>query len=139
MITPDDIIACTRELLGMPFRHQGRAHTGKTDCAGVVCHVANRLGIEHIDQSDYPRLPGCGRLEAALDSQPRLARVKLSDIQPGDVLLMRFGREPQHLSIFTGESLIHAYEPAGHVVEHGLDAAWRRRIVRAYRFLEQSE
>lgn len=135
----DKIILYARELLGMPFRHQGRAHTGKTDCAGVVCHVASRLGIEHNDQSDYPRLPGNGRLEAALDSQPGMERVQLADVQAGDVLLMRFGRDPQHLAIFTGNSIIHAYEPVGRVVEHGIDALWKRRVVRAYRFVEGSE
>lgn len=133
-MTPDEIIRYARELLDMPFRHQGRAPSGKTDCAGVICHVASRGGVAHEDQSDYPRLPGGGRLEAALDAQPCLARVQLADVRPGDVLLMRFGRDPQHLGIFTGNSLIHAYEPMGRVVEHGIDALWRRRAVRAYRF-----
>lgn len=138
-MTPDDIIAHARELLDMPFRHQGRAHTGKTDCAGVICHVASRLGVAYDDQHDYPRLPGNGRLEAALDAQPHLVRIALPDIQAGDVLLMRFGREPQHLAIFAGNSIIHAYEPIGRVVEHGIDAAWKRRVVRVYRFAGVSE
>lgn len=138
-MTPDAIVTAARELIGMPFRHQGRAHSGKTDCAGVACHVAARLGIEYADQGDYPRLPGGGRLEAALDGQPGLVRVASADMQAGDLLLMRFSGEPQHIAIYTGSTIVHAYERVGKVVEHGLDAAWRRRIVRVYRFAEVVE
>ena len=134
-MTPDDLISAARELLGMPFRHQGRAPTGKTDCAGVICHVAARNAIEHDDQSDYPRLPRGARLESALDGQGALVRISLSDISPGDVLLMRFGRDPQHLAITTGTSIIHAYAPTGRVVEHGFTDEWKNRVVRAYRFV----
>ena len=54
---------------------------------------------------------------------------------PGDLLLMRFAGEPQHLAVFTGETIIHAYQATGRVVEHSLDDKWRRRIVRVYRFV----
>lgn len=135
-MTPDTIIASARELLGMPFRHQGRAPTGKTDCAGVICHVAEAHGLPYADQSGYPRLPGAGRLESALDDQPCLIRVPVSTRQAGDVLLMKFAGDPQHLAIFTGSTIIHAYETVGKVAEHRLDEAWERRIVRVYRFTE---
>lgn len=135
-MTPETIIAAARELLEMPFRHQGRASSGKTDCAGVICHVAGSLGLPYADQTDYPRQPGGGRLESALDEQPCLIRVPLSARQAGDVLLMRFAGDPQHLAIFTGSTIIHAYETVGKVAEHRLDEAWTRRIVRVYRFVE---
>lgn len=135
-MTPETIIAAARELLGMPFRHQGRAPTGKTDCAGVICHVAESHGLPYADQTDYPRLPGKGRLESALDEQPCLMRVPVSTMAAGDVLLMNFTGDPQHLGVYTGNSLIHAYETVGKVVEHGLTEQWKRRIVRVYRFVE---
>jgi hypothetical protein len=47
---------------------------------------------------------------------------------------MRFGNEPQHLAVFEGDNVIHAYESIGRVVEHRLDDKWRKRIVRVYRF-----
>jgi cell wall-associated NlpC family hydrolase len=74
-------------------------------------------------------------MESALDGQPQLVRVSASDMHAGDLLLMRFSGEPQHLAIYTGDTIIHAYERVGKVVEHGMDAAWRRRIVRVYRVL----
>jgi hypothetical protein len=58
--------------------------------------------------------------------------------EPGDLLLMRFEREPHHLAfagdyVHGGLSMIHAYGTAGKVVEHRLDDAWRGRIVAVYR------
>jgi len=135
-MTPETIIAAARELLDMPFRHQGRASSGKTDCAGVICHVAESHGLPYADQTNYPRLPGRGRLESAIDDQPCLIRVPVSTRQAGDVLLMKFAGDPQHLAIFTGKTIIHAYETVGKVAEHRLDEAWERRIVRVYRFTE---
>lgn len=134
-MTPESIIAAARELLGMPFRHQGRAPSGKTDCAGVLCHVAVAHGLPYADQVGYPRQPGSSRLESALDDQPCLVRIPVSTMQAGDALLMKFAGDPQHLAIFTGKTIIHAYETVGKVAEHDLDEAWRRRIVRAYRFV----
>lgn len=135
-MTPETIILAARELLDMPFRHQGRAPSGKTDCAGVICHVAACHGLPYADQTDYPRRPGGARLESALDEQPCLVRVPVTDMQAGDVLLMKFAGDPQHLGIFTGGTLIHAYETVGKVAEHRIDEAWQRRIVRVYRFVE---
>lgn len=133
-MTPDNLIASARELLGFPFRHQGRSPSGKVDCAGVICHTAERNGIPYADQRDYPRQPGGSRLESALDTQPSLVRVPKSQVLAGDVLLMRFDGEPQHLALYTGENIIHAYETMGKVVEHALTDIWNRRIVAVYRF-----
>lgn len=135
-MTPESIVAAARELFGLPFRHQGRVPTGKTDCAGVIVHVADRHGLEYYDQQDYPRRPGGSRLEAALDDQPCLRRIPLIERAAGDVVLFRFDGDPQHLGICTGSGIVHAYETVGKVVEHAIDDRWQRRIVRAYRFVE---
>ena len=62
----------------------------------------------------------------------------MGEVGPGDVLLMRFTRHPQHLAIVSerGEpfSLIHAYADAGAYLDHGADVRWLRRIVAAYSF-----
>jgi uncharacterized protein YijF (DUF1287 family) len=78
-------------------------------------------------------------MRAALDDH--LDRIPVAQMQPSDVVWMRFDGEPQHLGVVGdyvhgGLSLIHAYNGAGlnKVVEHRLDEAWRRRIVAAWRF-----
>jgi cell wall-associated NlpC family hydrolase len=133
-MTAAEIIAAARACLDTPFVHQGRFPGMALDCAGLIIQVAKTLAVEHVDHAGYARLPGNGLLESALDDQPGLARV--SDLQAGDVVLIKFSGAPQHLGIYTGENIIHAYQPIGKVCEHGLTEAWRSRIVRIYRFNE---
>lgn len=121
-----------RGLLETPFRHQGRQPGVGLDCAGVVVCAAQAAGLPAQDQDGYGRQPYRGYLEAALDAQ--FDRVPKRDIRPGDVLLMRFGDEPQHLAIYTGGTIIHGYQKVGRVVEHRFAAVWLARTVRGYRF-----
>lgn len=132
-MTADEIINAARLALGVPFRHQGRTLRG-LDCAGLVVHVAAHLGVNYTDHGGYAKTPSNGLLESALDMQPAIERVPVNEMQAGDILVMRFNKEPQHLGIFTGENIIHSYSVTGKVCEHRLDDVWRRRIVRAYRF-----
>jgi cell wall-associated NlpC family hydrolase len=134
MITTDDILAAARQCIGTPFRHQGRLIAFGLDCAGVAIHVARQIGVGHLDVSGYGRTPANGQLEQSLDSQPCLERIPLTRPSPGDLLLMRFASDPQHLAICAGETIIHAYEAAGQCCEHRLSSMWASRIVRVYRF-----
>ncbi len=134
-MTVDDILNHARQCLGTPFKHQGRLIAFGLDCAGVVIHVARQIGAGHIDTSGYGRTPANGQLERTLDAQPCLERVSLANRAAGDVLLMRFASEPQHLAICAGETIIHAYEAAGLCCEHRLSSMWAARIVRVYRFI----
>ena len=131
-MTADDIIAAARACIGTPFRHQGRIPGVALDCAGLIVAVAESVGADYIDHPGYGRNPANGLLESVLDEQPFLERV--FDRQPGDVLLMRFSGEPQHLAICAGDTLIHSYEAVGRVCEHRLASVWAARIVRTYRF-----
>ena len=133
-MTANDILDAARQCLGTKFRHQGRLVAFGLDCAGVAIHVARQIGAGHLDVSGYGRTPANGQLEQSLDSQPCLERVFLEDRRPGDLLLMRFASEPQHIAICAGETIIHAYEAAGLCCEHRLSSLWAARIVRVYRF-----
>ena len=140
-MTRDDIISAARSEIGTPFRHQGRLSGKALDCAGLIIMVAKAIGAEYIDFTGYSRHPSDGLLESALDAQSCLDRVALADMQAGDVLLMRFNTDPQHLAIFAGhsaiyqaEGIIHAWLQARKVCEHVLTDEWRSRIVRVYRF-----
>ena len=134
-MTPDDIFSAARQCLGTPFRHQGRLVIFGLDCAGVVIHTARQCGAGVIDLEGYSRTPSGGILEQALDGQPYLERVALANRAPGDILLMRFASDPQHLAIFSRDSIIHAYESVGICCEHRLSSMWAGKIVRVYRFL----
>lgn len=127
------IVAAARACLGTPFRHQGRLVGVGMDCAGVLIHVLNTLGLPHDDEKGYPRHPYAGMLETILNRQPSLTEISRSAARHGDVLLMRFRREPQHIAIHAGATMIHSYSGIGRVIEHTLDDLWKRRITAAYR------
>ena len=137
----EQIVAAARTQIGTPFRHQGRLPGKALDCAGLVIVAAQSIGATYADQQGYDRRPSGGLLEAALDAQPCLERVEIRDRQAGDVLLMRFASDPQHLAIYAGlvdvyqaEGIIHAWMQARKVCEHHLSDEWFERIVRVYRF-----
>ena len=130
-----DVLTAARSALGAPFRHQGRTLRG-LDCAGLIVWCAEIAGLDYVDQGDYPRQPSGGRLEAALEMQPCLVRIPVATAEAGDVLLIKFSGDPQHLAIHAGKTMIHAWEKTGKVCEHDLDE-WRSgKIIAAYRFIE---
>lgn len=140
-VDPNLIVAAARECLGFPFRHMGRDMHGM-DCAGLAEYIAKRLELSYIIQPNYPRSPYDGTLERGLDEQPCLSRIDVSEASCGDLLLMRIVKAPQHIAIHAGQAhgmdcIIHAYNQVGRVCEHILDDGWRRKIVRAYRFVRE--
>ncbi len=132
----DDIIAAARACVETPFRHQGRQPGVALDCAGVAIQAARASGLSVADLVGYADRPKDAALEAALDAQPCLRRVPLPEMTAGDLLLMKFSGDPQHLAIHAGATLIHAYAQIRKVCEHDFTPEWRGRVVRAYRFVE---
>lgn len=134
-MTADEIVTAARSCLGTPFRHQGRIPGVALDCAGLLIAVAKSIGAEYVDVAGYGLNPSNGLLQSTLDDQPGLERLAAPEMrEAGDVLLMRFAAEPQHLAVFTGDTIIHAYSNVGLVCEHRLSSVWAARIVRCYRF-----
>lgn len=129
-----DIITAARVHLGTPYRHQGRVPGLALDCAGLFVAVCQDLGLQVEDEAGYGRTPFKGLLEQCIDRQPFLTRVPREQMQAGDVLLMRFQTDPQHVAFHAGDTMIHAYSNVGRVVEHRLADVWRARIVHVYRF-----
>ncbi|MCD6035212.1 MAG: putative phage cell wall peptidase NlpC/P60 family [Rickettsiales bacterium] len=147
------ITAEAREWIGTRFHHQGRckrtsAHSGGCDCIGLIVGVLKNLGmtvdvggvkipLHTFDRTDYSMLPDGKQLEAALLKY--LNPIPNSAIEPADILLFRFDKNPQHVA-FAGDyrdggglSLIHCYRSAGAVVEHRFDETWQERLVAAFR------
>lgn len=129
MTTRAQIVAAARKWTGTRYQHQGRSRAG-IDCAGLIVRVAQDCGLPVMDMTGYAPTPDGKTLRAALDEQA--LRVVL--YQPGDILLLRFEKDPQHLAIVTDKGMIHSYAGARKVVEHRIDETWAARIVAAYSF-----
>lgn len=131
-----DIVDAARKYIGTPFRHQGRLPGVALDCAGLFIQICLDLGFSPVDSKGYGRNPYKGMLETHADNQEFMRRIPISEMAAGDILLMRFSGNPQHVAIHAGENIIHAYEHAGKVVEHRMADVWRARVVRAYRLAD---
>lgn len=133
-MTRQEIIDAARQLLGTPWQHQGRVPGIGIDCAGVIIHILKLNGIDY-DVQGYGRQPD-GNMTKHADAC--LRRIRKEDVQPGDVLVFRVKRLPQHIAILTDKGILHANERGGgglsKVVETGLSNAWRAHIVAAYAF-----
>lgn len=129
-MTADEIVAAARAEVGTPFVHQGRIPGKALDCAGLAVVVASHWHAVSEPQA-YGRSPHLGLLQEWVEAQDFL-----EPGQPvtGALLLMRFGKEPQHLAICAGDTIIHSYGSVGKVVEHNFSNVWRARVVKAYRF-----
>lgn len=129
-VTGMDVVCVARGFLGTPFRHQGRVPGRGLDCAGVIVFAARALGLSGYDVAGYGRLPSGD----AMADHLRAAGCRDIEIpSPGDIYLMRFETNPQHLALVTDIGVLHAYAEIGRVVEHRLDAVWCARIVGAFR------
>lgn len=136
MTTRAQVVAQARSWLETKYRHQHRDRKAGVDCVGLVIGVARELGLfeEDFDVNGYERYPDGQMLKRECDKH--MDRVATS--VPGDVVLLRFAAEPQHLAFVGdarggGRTLVHALSTAGKVVEHRFAYVWQARTVQAYR------
>lgn len=137
MITRTQIVTTARGYLNTPFHHQGRVKGVGIDCAGLLICVARDLEVRDPswDVSNYGPLPNGDELQQHLARNLQPIAIEAADA--GDVLLMRFSKEPQHIAILTSaDYVIHSYAQVKKVVEHRLDSVWRARVLAAFRFNE---
>lgn len=124
-----DLVKAARAYLGCPFHHQGRSRAG-LDCAGLLVLAYRDLGVELTDLPAYGREPWNDGLRECVEFNFRKVE---GAAEPGDILLLRYRREPQHLAIATDKGMIHTYASVGKVVETNIAATWINRIVGVYR------
>jgi cell wall-associated NlpC family hydrolase len=130
----DTMIAAARTCLGTPFHHQGRIPQQGLDCIGLIVVALQATNIIVQDRVDYARWPEAEALATALAAH---GAVPVVLPEPGDILLFVLAGRAQHVALCTAhEQMIHAYAPAGKVVEGSIGAVWRRRLQQAYRFQE---
>lgn len=136
--TRSDVVATARGWIDTPFHHQARLKGVGVDCVGLVIGVARELALvdPEFDVAGYPRTPdGTSLMHLAnLHMQPLSGQ---SPMYPGDVIVIRFGEDPQHLGILGdyrhgGLSIIHAASDAGRVIETRLMWSTAMQFVAAF-------
>lgn len=133
----NDLIEEARSYLGVPWKHQGRTRKG-VDCVGFIVLSVRKFGIKVKDSIGYSRNPEGVGLQKLLEKQDCLYEVKDSII-PGDILLFRIRRLPQHVALAVPSTtadigMIHAYSGGTKkVIEHDLADYWKNKIVAVYR------
>ncbi|VAV88851.1 hypothetical protein MNBD_ALPHA02-85 [hydrothermal vent metagenome] len=130
------IFLTARACVGSPFRHQGRDRASGLDCVGLIVHVAKTLNPAAFDFTGYKKIPG----REAISRYARMAgfgEKPTAHMMAGDAVILRFGRYLEHAAILSDRGIIHACEKYGRVVEHGLDAHWRSRIISVHSFPEK--
>lgn len=139
-----EVVAEARSWAGTPVKW-GQAVKGRgCDCKGLVAGVARALGLPegdtlHARMSAYPKAVPVHLLREGL----ALTLDRVRDLLPGDVLLLNMAGSPQHLGLYTGEGIVHAYGRGPRHLLHRvietpvetalrawpLDSAWRWRSV----------
>lgn len=136
MIEPQALVGIARGWLGVPFRHQGRTRHG-IDCVNAVREWIAEAGLCPPDvPRRYRPQPDGRQLRDGIE-----AWMLPTDVPgPGVVALIRIRREPQHVGLLTGETIIHALSrrdgrgrEVGMVVETGWRGDWRMKTVALYR------
>ena len=137
MTTGKQVVDCARSYLGTPFHHQGRLKGIGLDCVGLLIRVGHDLGLTEFDHTGYPRQPIEERLYERFREE--LDEINSWEALPGDIVLFRILKHPQHLAILGdyhggGLSLIHAYSPVGKVTEAHFSASWGSRAFAYFRY-----
>jgi hypothetical protein len=148
MANRKQLITEARTWLGTPFAHQGRIKGQASDCVGMGLCVAQIFGLQ--DKLGRPLDAKSGGLDYS--AQPmsdlvlegckeRLHEISPADMREGDVLCLRSGAAACHTALVTRMyegtpneclGIIHAYSPAGRVVETVLNDRIRDRIAGAF-------
>jgi cell wall-associated NlpC family hydrolase len=136
-----DFIAAARALVGTPFQHQGRLPGIGLDCVGVILVAARAAGKDIGDDTAYARRPDTNLLLRHI-RENGLKPVGMANLNPGDLIVMAFDANPQHIAIVSEVPenqppvVIHSAANYRKVVEHSLAAGWRGKVVHAWRFTD---
>lgn len=128
------IVAEARSWIGTKFVWQQSAKGQGCDCKGLIAGVARGLerpegdSFEAHMQGEYMREVPTRALRDGL----RRLFIRTDEMQPGDILLLKVRRKPQHLAFYVGNNrMVHTYIAMGKVTESPLGNgphSWRRAI-----------
>lgn len=127
-----------RKYIGVPFLHQGRNPAAGLDCVGLAKQIFMDCGLHEIaayDLTTYARNPNGGELERRMRAA---FGESVKELSPGCLVTIDFYGQARHVGIVSLMNdgrlgIIHAYGRPPRVIEHGIDAKWRRRITGIYR------
>jgi cell wall-associated NlpC family hydrolase len=139
MTTKEEFIQIARSFAGTPFQHQGHIKHVVIDCAGFIAEVARESGaVPDVNfEQNYRRQENGAQMLSLLRDYMDFVE---GEAEIGDVLALcdehlRHTDVPRHLMILTEKEpywkAIHASERG--VLEHRLDARFKRRIHSAWR------
>lgn len=96
------LVEAARRYKGTRFRHRGRS-SRFVDCAGLGWRIYHDCGVDLPDFRLYGPEPHQDGLlyymTAALGEPIHVAPVRATDLKLGDVVLMRFKKEPHHVAV----------------------------------------
>lgn len=132
-VTRKNICDIARTLEHVKYHHEGRNEHG-VDCVGVPYFVANKLGLEINNEKNYSKIPDGKMLLRNLKEKLGKQKDK-GEEKEGDILLMRFDNEPQHVAILLeGDYIIHSYIKKRKVVLHRYSQDWKDKVICCFEF-----
>jgi hypothetical protein len=146
-----EIVEAARRWLDTPFLHQARIRGVGCDCVGLPLAIGQEFGMSDkngvpimaMDESNYDSQPSTDHVHEVCQS--RCVEKSIADLQEGDLVSVKMPSVACHLAIigklYAGSpdeclSIIHAFSPAGKVVETVLDKHMRTKIKGAFVFGE---
>jgi cell wall-associated NlpC family hydrolase len=135
----NDIIQAAKELVGVPYKHQGRNRVG-LDCAGLVIVVARSLGIIDMDTTAYSRRPNVQEFTKAM-LRAGCRQLPFGEHRHGDILRFNSSGWPVHIGYYEidekgAEWYIHAYLPHRKVTRDPLTPKVKATISSVWRLPE---
>ena len=143
MVKTNPVVEEALSWIGTPYHHQGSVKGVGADCLGLVRGVFREVygfDPEGVDLNYAPDWGNShGKNTLAETGALYLDEIPLSEVVPGDVLLMRYGNQQvaKHVLIKSyGNRAIHSINNRL-VSEIPLSDWWTRRLIKAFRFKEE--
>lgn len=134
--TGQRIADAARSYEGTKYGHQKRLPGVRLDCLGLVVCAAQEAGLKVKDRTDYSHQPVPVQLYEGIDGH--CGQVSLSEARPGDVMMFRIDRHPQHFAVYLGSGrIVHSCSVNLKVVINDLGEFWTSKLIGVFRFLKQ--
>lgn len=127
------IVGAARECLGTPFHFNERQPGRALDCVGLIRHAMQRVGLYCPADVHYSTRTCFGE-HVYLDAREGMDEIPMDAIAVGTVVLLWLSRpyQPQHLGVWTGDSLVHAHGRARCVIETPGAGSYARQVFAAF-------